>query len=223
MLERLRADTPLNLEKHIMPEIDFIYFDLGKVILNFDHERGCRQVSSIADVPPEQVRKTIFDSGLQNQYETGLVTSDEFHATFCRETSSRPGKRELLAALSDIFELNLEILPLIAQLRAASFPIGILSNTCQAHWDLVYERYTVLRQCFEPVILSFEINSMKPDPKIYERAIELAACQVEKCFFMDDKQENVDGAAAAGMDALLFSSVPQLLEALVARGVSINL
>ena len=206
-----------------MPEIDFIYFDLGKVILSFDHERGCRQVSSIADVPPEQVKKTIFDSGLQNQYETGLVTCDEFHAIFCRETSSHPGKRELLTALSDIFELNLEILPLIAQLRASSFPIGILSNTCHAHWDLVYERYTVLRQCFGPVILSFETNSMKPDSKIYERAIELAGCHVENCFFMDDKQENVDGAIAVGMDALLFRSVPQLLEALVARGVSINL
>jgi HAD superfamily hydrolase (TIGR01509 family) len=206
-----------------MPEIDFIYFDLGKVILDFDHDRGCRQVSSIADVSPEQVKKTIFDSGLQNQYETGLVTCDEFHATFCQETGSRLGKLDLLTALSDIFEPNPGILPLIAQLTAVGFPIGILSNTCQAHWDLVYRRYTILRQCFEPVILSFEINSMKPDSKIYERAIELAGCRVESCFFMDDKQDNVDGAKAVGIDALLYQSVPHLLEALVARGVSINL
>jgi FMN phosphatase YigB (HAD superfamily) len=206
-----------------MQTIDFIYFDLGKVILDFDHERGCRQVSSISDVSPEQVKQAIFDSGLQNKYETGLITCDEFHAAFCRETSSHPAKQELLNALSDIFVINLNILPLIAQLSAVNFPIGILSNTCRAHWDLVYRRYTILRQCFDPVVLSFEVNSMKPDSKIYDQAIELAGCRVGNCFFMDDRQENVDGANAAGMDAELYRSVPQLLEALVARGVSINL
>lgn len=206
-----------------MQTIDFIYFDLGKVILDFDHETGCRQVSSISDVSPERVKQVIFDSGLQNKYETGLITCDEFHATFCGETGSQLGKQGLLNALSDIFVPNINMLPLIAQLSAVNFPIGILSNTCRAHWELVYRRYTILRQCFGRVVLSYEVNSMKPDPKIYNQAVELAGCRVGNCFFMDDKQENVDGASAAGMDAELYRSVPQLLEALVARGVSINM
>lgn len=206
-----------------MQAVDFIYFDLGNVILNFDHERGCKQVSSISGIPADQVQQAIFDSGLQTKFETGLVTSDEFHAAFCDATGSQLGKADLLAALSDIFEPNQEIFPLISQLSAVSFPIGVLSNTCCAHWDFVFERYKVLRQCFEPLILSYEVNSMKPDSKIYDRAIEMAGCHVQKCFFVDDKLVNVESAIAAGMDAVLYRSVPELVAALVSRGVEINL
>jgi FMN phosphatase YigB (HAD superfamily) len=58
---------------------------------------------------------------------------------------------------------------------------------------------------------------------IYHRAIEMAGCSNKTVFFVDDKQENVDGAIAAGMDAVLYRSVPELVEQLVARGVEINL
>ena len=75
---------------------------------------------------------------------------------------------------------------------------------------------------FSPVILSYEVNSMKPDSVIYDRAIEQAGCHISNCFFVDDKQENVDGAIAAGMDAVLYRSVPELVEDLVERGVEIN-
>jgi putative hydrolase of the HAD superfamily len=80
-----------------------------------------------------------------------------------------------------------------------------------------------LQDFFEPLILSYEVESMKPDAKIYQRAIEMAGCNVQKCFFVDDRQENVDGANAAGMDAVLYQSVPELIEALVDRGIQINL
>lgn len=206
-----------------MHNIDFIYFDLGQVILDFDHERGCQQVSAMSGVPSEQVKQVIFDSGLQHKYEAGQVTCDEFHAAFCDATGSQPDRNELLSATSDIFEPNQSIFPLITQLRAVHFPMGILSNTCHAHWDFLCRQFTVLREYFKPLILSYEVNSMKPDEKIYKRAIELASCTAEKCFFVDDKQENVDGALAAGMDAVLYESVPALISQLSFRGVEVNL
>lgn len=206
-----------------MQTIDFIYFDLGKVILEFDHARGCRQVSSVSGVPLERVKKVIFDSGLQNQYETGAISCDDFHAAFCQETGGEVSQTQLLTAISDIFEPNQQIFPLITQLRAVNFPIGILSNTCRAHWDLVHAQYRILRECFNPIVLSFEVKSMKPDLKIYDRAIEIATRAGKTCFFVDDKQENVDGANEAGMDAVLYRSVPELIKALTSRGVSINL
>ena len=206
-----------------MQSIDFIYFDLGKVILDFDHHAGCRQVAEIAGVTPDQVDAALFGSGLEVRYETGLISCEAFHAAFCQSTGSGISQTDLLHSMSDIFTPNREIFPLIAQLGAVNFPIGILSNTCRAHWELVFNRYKILRDFFEPVILSYEVNSMKPDSKIYERAIELAGCGIRKCFFVDDRQDNVDGAISAGMDAVLYRSVPQLVVDLVGRGVNINL
>ncbi len=203
--------------------IDFIYFDLGKVILDFDHQVGCQQVAKLANLSAEQVQLALFESGLEVRYETGLVNDEQFHAKFREITGSSISKSDLLVSMSDIFSPNLAIFPLIAQLRAANFPLGILSNTCRAHWDLVFQRYTILRDFFTPYILSYEVNSMKPDATIYQRAIEMAGCNVQQCFFVDDKQENVEAANAAGMDAVLYHSVPRLIQELVERGVEINL
>ena len=206
-----------------MSSIDFIYFDLGKVILDFEHEIGCRNVAEVAGITPETVREVLFDTGLEVKYETGLLSCDEFHQAFCTATNSRPSKDELLVGMSDIFSPNRAIFPLISQLRAVNFPIGILSNTCTAHWEFVYAKYTILREYFSPLMLSYQVKSMKPDSKIYERALEAAGCELGKCFFVDDRPENVNAANAAGMDAVLYRTVPDLIEQLVQRGVAINL
>jgi hypothetical protein len=39
-------------------------------------------------------------------------------------------------------------------------------------------------------------------------------------FFTDDRQENVDGALAAGLDAVLFESAEQIAAELRRRGVA---
>jgi hypothetical protein len=49
----------------------FIYFDLGNVLLFFDHALGCRQMAAVAGLAEAQIRAAIFDSGLQWKYECG--------------------------------------------------------------------------------------------------------------------------------------------------------
>ena len=202
-----------------MINIEFIYFDLGKVILEFDHELACRQIATIADASVEDVRRALFQSDLQNQYETGLITSEQFHQQFCTATESSPDKDALLLAGSDIFKLNLPMLPLIKRLAAGSIPIGILSNTCEAHWEFIKSRFPFVCESFLHSILSYQVKAMKPDEQIYGKAIEAAGVSAEKIFFMDDRVENVAGAIAAGIDAVLFRSETELTAQLHDRGI----
>lgn len=206
-----------------MCSIDFIYFDLGNVILNFDHRLACRQIESITGVSSEQVNSLIFDSGLQIKYETGEISSFEFYESSCQAMGCRPEQARFLNAFSDIFEWNTRLIPLMAQLAASGFPIGILSNTCAAHWELICDQYKLISQIFPVAILSYEVQSMKPDATIYTRAVEEAACDSARCFFVDDRDENVAGARQAGMDAVLYESLMNLLGQLADRGVEFNL
>ena len=63
---------------------------------------------------------------------------------------------------------------------------------------------------------------MKPAPEIYQAAIESVDCEPREIFFMDDKLENVEGARAAGLDAVIFTTAEQLVEELARRGVELN-
>ncbi len=203
--------------------IEFVYFDLGKVILEFSHQRACEQMAEVAGVPVERVREVLFDTELQNQYETGVVSSQEFFEQFCEATESTSNINELLRAGSDIFELNTAIVPVIAKLVSIGFPIGILSNTCEAHWDFVYRKYVILRDFFDRVILSYEVHSMKPDPGIYLAAIEQAGVDPGRILFMDDRNENVKGALEAGIQAVPFYSAQELTRQMIGFGLKLNL
>lgn len=202
--------------------IRYLFFDLGKVLFDFDHAVGCRQIAAVSGCSPEKADSILFGSELEDKFETGLVSAEEFHSQFCLASGGSPSQEELLNACSDIFTMNVSMMPVIGQLAAVGFPMGILSNTCSAHWEHVFKRHTVLRENFGDYVLSYESKSMKPDPKIYLDAIKVANVPASEIFFIDDKQENVDGAIAAGMDAVLYTTASQAIVDLQVRGVRFN-
>lgn len=180
-------------------------------------------MAEVAGLEHEKVHQLVFESDLQTRYESGHITSQEFYDEFVAMTDTNPDIATLLNAGSDIFWLNYRIMPIISQLRSANFPMGILSNTCEAHWNFVCNKFPTIQKYFPNRVLSYEQKSMKPDGGIYEAAIELAKLPAEQIFFVDDRQENVRGALDQGMDAKLFTSPSELYHQLTSRGVEINL
>ena len=45
----------------------------------------------------------------------------------------------------------------------------------------------------------------KPNPAIYERLFEKFHLKAEECFFIDDRQDNIDSAKGCGMDGYCFA------------------
>jgi putative hydrolase of the HAD superfamily len=201
-----------------LPCPEFFYFDLGKVLLDFDHEVACRNVAALTGLSPEVVRLTIFESGLELRYEAGELTTEEFHAEFETRTGAKVAIDLLSHACSDMFALKPEMAPLLAELSAAGHRVGLLSNTNIAHWRYVYpNRYEELWPHFELFALSFELKSLKPLPRIYEQAAALAGVPASAIFFVDDRADNVAGAVAAGLDAIRFESAAQVRQELKRR------
>jgi putative hydrolase of the HAD superfamily len=67
-----------------------------------------------------------------------------------------------------------------------------------------------LRKLFQVALSSCYLGLRKPEPAIYLRALDILGRPAERMLFIDDRAENVDGAAAAGMKALLFEGVDAL-------------
>ena len=201
----------------------FVLFDLGKVLLDFDHARACRQIADICDLTAEQVTEAIFDSELQWRYEAGEISSAEFHAGFCEKTGQTPALDDFLRACSDIFALNVSMVPIVAQLKRANYGLGILSNTCDAHWQFIRQhRYTLIERFFNVYALSFELHDVKPNAAIYEKTLGLIGCRPEEVMFIDDREENVAGACQAGFQAIQHHSAFETAQALRERGVCFN-
>ncbi len=204
-------------------DIQFIYFDLGNVLLQFDNGLACSQLADVAGVAKQEVVSFFEERQLQLPLERGEVSFDEVFEQFC-EAIGRPIDKQLAQdAVCNIFTINSAIVPVVTRLFYANVPLGILSNTSSIHWDFVTSgRFGVLPSYFRKHILSFDIGFMKPEPEIYLAAAEASEVDPESIFFTDDRQENVDGALAFGFDALLFQSASSLAQSLVERGVHFN-
>ena len=174
---------------------EFLYFDLGKVILDFSIERMCRQMGDVAGVDPAAVRAVLYEEGkLEFDFEAGRISSRQFYDLFCQRTGSRPDFDTLMRAGSDIFSLNLSIVPVIGQLAAAGHRMGVLSNTNQAHWDYCLGRYLLLTGSFSIHALSFRIGAMKPDAAIFAPRRSWPAAGRSEIFYTDDIAGHVAGA-----------------------------
>jgi len=200
----------------------FLYFDLGMVLLDFSVERMLRQMAAVSGVSPEALKEILFDRGLMKQYETGKISTPEFYELYCGRTGTRPDYDALCRAGSEIFSINVPMLPIVAQLRQAGYRLGILSNTCECHWQYCMEHYRFVNECFQVHVPSFQIGAVKPDAAAFRAAAELAGCRPEEMFFVDDIPAHVEGAKAVGIDAIHYSSAAQVAAELRRRGIRFN-
>ena len=201
----------------------FFYFDLGNVLVSFDHRRGARQVAELTGTSEELAWQIGFSGDLEPQLECGKLSSREYYEIFCRETDTTPDYDALDLAGSAIFEILPRTIPLVAHLHAAGYRLGILSNTRPSHWNYCAGgRFAAIATLFETAVLSYEVGVMKPAAKIYQVAAEQAGVPPGEIFFTDDRAENIEGALAAGFDALLFTTAEQLAHDLRSRGVRFN-
>lgn len=195
-----------------------LIFDLGKVIVPFDFERGYRAIAADCGLDPAEIRSRIATTGLVGQLETGLVEPEDFVAEISRLIEFPGSYQDFCRHWSSIF-LPHTLIPdeFIAHLKA-NYRLLVLSNTNAIHIDMVREHYGILRH-FHHLVLSHEVKAMKPDPKIYAAALAHAQAEPHECFFTDDIPEYVEGARRAGIDAEPFTGFEDLQGHLRNRGV----
>jgi FMN phosphatase YigB (HAD superfamily) len=191
----------------------FVYFDLGNVLLFFDHGIAARSMARVIGVEPEVIRNSVFDSELQIGYERGERTTREFVAILEEQFGKPLCIDALKEAAADIFVPNANILPVLEKIKRMQIPMGLLSNTCEAHWEWILRmRYPQVLGWFDPIVLSYEVQRMKPEPEIYQVATALANVSPGDIYFTDDRQENVLGAIQAGWQASVFTSADRLMD-----------
>ena len=199
-----------------MPDIDkFVYFDLGNVLVHFDHEIAVSNVARLARREATVVKQVLFTSGLQDRFETGLLSSAEFAQSVVASLECQLHDEALLDAISAIFEPNEDMLPILEQLKQQGVPMAVLSNTCEPHWQwILRQNWPIMQDWFDHYVLSFEAQCMKPHAAIYEVSERRSGRMSQQLFFTDDRADNVAAAQARGWTAHQYTSVRRLAEEL---------
>jgi FMN phosphatase YigB (HAD superfamily) len=201
--------------------IKALLFDLGKVLVDFDFERGMKQFVARTALSRRDFEHVILDQGWMRRYESGGISTRVFHDHLREHGKLEMGLDEFCEAWNSVFLPGL-VVPerLLSNLRK-HYPLILVSNTNESHIDYIAKNYPVL-DYFSHIILSHEVRSMKPDRKIYDAAIAAAGLPPEALFFTDDRVENVTSAAELGIQAHQFHSVEGLVKVLQEYGVRVG-
>jgi putative hydrolase of the HAD superfamily len=109
-------------------------------------------------------------------------------------------RRAMLAALE--FTPYPDVLPALGELRERGLSLVIASN-----WDCSLPDWLEpagILALVDGVVTSAEVGAGKPDPRVFERALEVAGVGPAEALHAGDKVDNdVEGAAAAGVRGVL--------------------
>lgn len=95
------------------------------------------------------------------------------------------------------------------KLSTAGYRVGLLSNMSLALKDYLCTQDSWL-PVFHHSTYSCDVNLIKPDRAIYDHCIGGMNLAPQQLLFLDDKEENIAAARAAGMQAEVFQSLNDL-------------
>jgi FMN phosphatase YigB (HAD superfamily) len=77
----------------------------------------------------------------------------------------------------------------------------MLSNTDVMRFGFIKDRFPEVL-LFDEYVLSYEVGYVKPDPRIYEIAVDKAEVSPNECLFIDDRRENIEAARQLGVQTI---------------------
>lgn len=201
--------------------IKAIIFDYGNVISALDNNLFLREIAGHSEKTMSELHELIYvQSGLPTQYETGIITSNEFFTRikdFCELSISRT---DFISAFTGIFTPIQETLDLIKRLKP-DYRLGLLSNTNE--WDFKYEIEKIkVFDLFDTVTVSYRVKAMKPDRKIYLDTLKKLGLKPEECIYIDDIKEYSDAASTIGIRGIHYTDHESLITSLTGLGCIIH-
>ena len=195
-----------------MPEREHrgLLVDFGGV-LTTDIWRSFDAFCTAEGLEPGHVKEMFRSDGealaLLRRLERGDVSDADFERDFGAMLEVEP--EGLIGRLFAGLGPDEEMIAAVEATRRAGISTGLISNS----WGTgIYERAPM--QIFDATVISGDVGLHKPEPEIYRLGAERIGVPAEACVFVDDLRENVAGAEAVGMTAVLHrgadSTIPEL-------------
>src|SRR5712692_4610393 len=149
----------------------------------------------------------------RNPYDRGDLSPHDYWTEFARRAGVTIHEHQIgnlrrldMGMWSDV---NKEMTEWLARVHSHGVETAILSNMQTDMAAHVRNSFGWLRH-FDHQVFSCEVRSVKPDSFIYEHTLSLLKIPPSEALFIDDREENIHAARAAGIVGIIFESVSHL-------------
>jgi putative hydrolase of the HAD superfamily len=197
---------------------DVILFDIGGVLLT--NSWGVHQRAAVAaEFHLDEAELEVRHSDIFEVWERGGITMGAYlDFTVFHEPRSFTRDQFVTGILDQSKLLPNGAIGILRQLsRSGNYLLGALNNESRELNDYRFKAFD-LRDCFDIALSSCFVGIRKPDPAMYQRAIDIIGRPPERILFIDDRPENIAGARNAGVVALQFTGEAALRQQLADMG-----
>jgi putative hydrolase of the HAD superfamily len=131
-------------------------------------------------------------------------------------TDDRTLERLIKLDIASWSRLNPHTLEVLTSAHRDGIALSLLSNAPHELADALDDHRALA--LFDHLLFSARIGAVKPDPAAFAAALDAMSLEPAEVQFIDDRQDNVEGALACGLRGILFESAEQLTEALTLHG-----
>lgn len=196
-----------------------LLFDLGNVVIEIDFSRVLAAWQPASALPAQALAQAFsFDAPYQ-QHETGALAADGYLSHLRNALGLRCSDADLRRGWNAVFVRPIEETVALLDAVAPVIPCYAMSNTNALHLAEMQRAFPEAMAKFRRVFASHEIGHRKPQPQAFHHVLDAIGAAPAEVLFFDDTQENVDGARACGLQAVLVRSPRDVWQALAAAGL----
>lgn len=192
------SSAPTPPKKTSKTGVKFVYFDVNGALVRFFH-RAFTEIARQADKSADVV-ETLFWR-YNDSVNRGNMSLAEFNGKLAKELD-----------LADFdwqkyYLDNAEPMPdmdKLVQWTATHYETGLLSNSMPGFIDALKKKELIPDVAYTAVVDSSKIGAIKPEPRIYEVAQQLAAVKPAEILLVDDSRTNLTAADRKGWHVLWF-------------------
>jgi putative hydrolase of the HAD superfamily len=149
------------------------------------------------------------------ELETGRVTEATFMGRLADELTAQRGDSVELDGFGERYFRHLQpnerLIDYMRELRQRGYKMAICTNNIK-EWESRWRAMLPVDEIFDVVVDSAFVGSRKPEPRIYEITLERLGSSPAAALFIDDVEDNCQGARALGINAIRFRSTDQTIE-----------
>ena len=201
--------------------IDHVVFDIGRVLMHYDPELGFLDC-----IPDAGERKVFLEEICTSDWNIEQDRGRSWREAEAEAIARHPGRADDIRAFRQNWNRMVPHLyegsvALLEGLMATGVDVTLLTNFASDTFREAQAMYPVLTRT-RGVTVSGDIKIIKPDRAIYDRHAAVFGLVPERTLFIDDSPRNVDGAIAAGWQAVHFTDPETLARDLRRHGLPVD-
>lgn len=187
---------------------------MGNVLLDYNPE-VCLRLFVADEKDRALIRKELFEGPEWVQGDLGYLTDEERFFGVSRRIPQRLHPE--LKQCAEKWSICMTPVPgakaFCDSVKKAGYRIYVLSNASSSFYRY-FPGFAEL-EYFDGIVVSCDFHVIKPDIRIYRHLLDIYGLHPEECFFLDDREENVEGARKAGMQGMVFRNDFEEVKALL--------